>query len=219
MFLLKFSISVIIAVHEAFLQYGLADYVMSDTVKRNSFLSSNREGIYSTPGFVAIYILCMFVGKSVRLKSINSSNFLIKLRYLTFAAIFTWSLLIYCNFITGIARVTCNIGYVCWILALVVTMSCVYIIFFDMILDTLSPLNFKVVHGPMSESRLPLLVEAINYNGLVFFILANLMTGAVNIFMSPEHRDNIESIAILTTYMFICTTVSCILYRFQIRIA
>lgn len=212
--------AVMIAIHETLLQCGMADFVMSETVQRKSFLAANREGILSIPGFVAIYLLSMFLGKSVRFKAIDGSNFLVKLRLLALAAVATWSLLILTNFLTGIARVTCNIGYVCWILALVVTMSCVYIILFDMILDTLWPLTLKYLNNnSLPVSRLPLLVEAINYNGLVFFILANLLTGAVNIFMSPNNSKELKSILILTTYMFICTTVSFILYRFQIRIA
>lgn len=212
-------ILVLLIIHEAILQYGLADYVMSSNVKRISFIASNREGIFSVPGFVVIYILSMFLGKSLRLKSNTTTNFLWKLRYLALTAAVSWSLLICSNFVTGIARVTCNIGYVLWILALVVTMSCVYIIFFDLVLDTLWPQNSKITNSPIPDSRLPLLVEAVNYNGLVFFILANLLTGAVNMFMSPDTKNDLETIFILTCYMFLCTTVTFILYRQQIRIA
>lgn len=61
------------------------------------------------------------------------------------------------------------------------------------------------------------ILEAVNYNGLLYFVLANLLTGSVNLLMDTLSRTSHESLAILTAYLFVLNTSVYILYRLKVR--
>lgn len=208
-------------------------------MERKTFLTSNREGICSLPGFVAIYILSMYIGHWLQTHAtLKYNEFMRKLKILTLTSITVWILVILSIFTVGIARVTCNFGYSVWILAIAITMTTLYFFVFDFVLLTLWPevsSSTVEVIGDVEESfqkpavvqqknetkisLLPSLVEAINRNGLTFFLLANILTGGVNIFLNPEDRSNFESVLILSGYMLIATGFVYTLLRFNLRIA
>ncbi|KAM7351002.1 phosphatidylinositol glycan anchor biosynthesis class W a [Cochliomyia hominivorax] len=224
--------SVILLLHEAILQCGIWKFVMDPDLERSNFLISNREGLCSLPGFIALYFLSQFLGQWLQAKDLlNFAEIQEKLKHLTLTTLILWFLVSLAIFVIGIARVTCNLGYVLWILAIAITMCALYLFVFDIILDTLRPVNNENAKVNLTEmgvrksslvstnSKIPLVIEAVNYNGLTFFLLANILTGCTNIFLATDEKSNIQSVFILFIYMFITTTFIFILYRYKIRIA
>ena len=66
--------------------------------------------------------------------------------------------------------------------------------------------------------REPYLLRFINYNGLVFFLLANLLTGLVNMSFDTIHMASIASVVLLFLY---CTALClCVagLYLWRMRV-
>lgn len=61
--------------------------------------------------------------------------------------------------------------------------------------------------------------QALNQNGLTFFLVANLLTGGVNIFLKPEDRSDLQSVVILLAYMFLATKLAHELLKRGIRLA
>ncbi|XP_058979913.1 uncharacterized protein LOC131803028 isoform X2 [Musca domestica] len=226
---------VILIIHEVTLQCGIASFVL-DPFDRTDLLTANREGICSLPGFIALYLLSQYIGQWIKSKDVLSfEEIKQKLIHLSCCGAVLWLVVISSVMVIGIARVTCNFGYVTWMLAIAVTMCALYLFVFDIVLDTLLPVN-KEDHileltNPSEKgllgnaasaatiSKIPTLVEAINYNGLVYFLLGNVLTGAVNIFLNTDERSNTESVVILMGYMFLTSLVVSLMYRFKIRIA
>ncbi|KAF9973019.1 Glucosaminyl phosphatidylinositol (GlcN-PI) nositol acylation protein [Actinomortierella ambigua] len=54
----------------------------------------------------------------------------------------------------------------------------------------------------------PPLLEAINRNGLATFLIANVMTGLVNLSIKTLYTPNLQAVAILTIYIFIISAVA-----------
>ena len=61
------------------------------------------------------------------------------------------------------------------------------------------------------------LLDAVNYNGLLYFVLANLLTGAVNICTNTLKHSTGESISILLLYLFVLYCFTLILYKAKIQ--
>ncbi|XP_037812240.1 uncharacterized protein At4g17910 [Lucilia sericata] len=222
---------VILLSHEAILQCGVWKYVMNPKLERTNFISSNREGLCSLPGFIALYLLSQYLGQWLQAKDVlNFEEIKQKFKKLSLTTLGLWLLVTINIFVIGIARVTCNLGYVSWILAIAVTMCTLYLFVFDIVLDTLKPINednnkvslteMTITKSAVSlNSKIPLVIEAVNYNGLTFFLLANILTGCTNMFLATDEKTDLQSIVILFFYMLITITFIFILFRFKIRIA
>ncbi|WAR07518.1 GWT1-like protein [Mya arenaria] len=61
-----------------------------------------------------------------------------------------------------------------------------------------------------------LLLEAVNYNGLLFFLVANLLTGLVNLAIDTKLYSSGGAFFVLTVYMFMLSATSLILYKNKI---
>lgn len=62
------------------------------------------------------------------------------------------------------------------------------------------------------------LISAVNYNGLFYFLLANLLTGCVNMSVKTIYQSDVVAMAILTLYMFVLSTVAYFLYKQKISL-
>ncbi|KAL7723325.1 hypothetical protein ACLKA6_013528 [Drosophila palustris] len=217
---------------------GISAYVMDDDLARNSFLSANREGLLSLPGFVCIYLMSIYLSRWLVSKTLLSYVEMIrKLIYLGLFSLLCWGLMVGCANAVGISRVTCNMGYVSWMIAIPSTMVWLTMFIFDFIISTVLPLDTtiaiaenlekgsllnsspKTVAQEKGRGGVFLICESLNMNGLTFFLLANFLTGGVNIFLSPESRSDFTSVVILLVYMLLATFVVFQMYMKRIRIA
>lgn len=62
------------------------------------------------------------------------------------------------------------------------------------------------------------LLSAVNYNGLLYFLLANVLTGLVNLSVDTLQLSTVQSMTILITYMGILSFVTLMLYKWKIRL-
>lgn len=60
--------------------------------------------------------------------------------------------------------------------------------------------------------------EAVNYNGLVFFLLSNILTGIINLNISTLYAGRTEALQILIAYMAVNILFILILYRLQKKV-
>ncbi|VDB96676.1 unnamed protein product [Peniophora sp. CBMAI 1063] len=117
----------------------------------------------------------------------------------------------------GVSRRMVNLRYILWVSAYNTTFLLLYLVL-DLILFP-SPLS-KSVYDPNSglkvhsraaafemarastkaEGTAPALLDAINRNGLAFFLVANLATGAVNLSMETMYATDGTALAVLTMY-------------------
>lgn len=240
----------VLACHQVALTFGgISEYVMDDDVPRSTLLSANREGIFSIPGFVAIYLLSIYFARWLFAKKLYSFNEMIgKVFTLLILAIVCWSLTAVSAYVVGISRVTCNLGYILWMSAIVSTVMWLIMLLFELIFQSkhieangtkLNELTRLMDEIQLNETEnlekglliptkaaaiknngaLPIIIESLNMNGLVYFLLANISTGCVNIFLKPEDRSDAVSVLILLIYMFLVTGAVFQLYKRRIRIA
>lgn len=66
--------------------------------------------------------------------------------------------------------------------------------------------------------REPYLMRSINYNGLAFFLLANVLTGLVNMTFDTIHMHQAASMVVMFLYCFVLNAVVCVMYAWQIKI-
>ncbi|KAL5281398.1 PIGW.2 family protein [Megaselia abdita] len=205
-----FSGLVIGFIHEVVLQSGVGNYCINETILRITFFEANREGLISITGFISLYLLSVFIG-SIMLKSQHFEfvRFKIMMTKLSVISAISWSLTFGFVYTTGISRRIANFGYITWIVSLATTTLIISSLVFDVIL--------KVIHK--NDKCLPVIFDIVNFNGLVYFLVSNVLTGLVNMFLDPDKRSTAESICILIIYMIIPCIVNRILYSKRVRIS
>ncbi|XP_016956904.1 uncharacterized protein LOC108029221 [Drosophila biarmipes] len=206
--------------HELVLQLGLSDFVMS-SAPHDGFFSANREGLSSLHGCVALYLLSIYFAKWYTSQDhLSYQGLIIKLRKILFVAVLCWLLTFTSAHLTGIARVTFSFGYVIWIFAVCLSLIVIFAYFFELQLVRADFSNRKSSGDDKDKSLpLPTFVESLNTNGLTHFMLSNFLTGMVNMSLDPGHRNDFESVSILSVYMFVCSGAVFIMLKKGVRLA
>ncbi|NXU36943.1 PIGW protein, partial [Drymodes brunneopygia] len=200
---------------------------------RLGFLNANREGLFSLLGYLAIYLASVQVGLWLQQGRSLVRGWLAALKGLALAVLVLFVLLQLCQACTEpVSRRMANLPFCTWVLA-----HCLLLLAFFVLTDlalvftkllvkgSSVPCCWKVVQPPDSskkhgmvpvgrEEKLsqPCLISAINKNQLLFFLLANVMTGAVNILMDTIHSRAAFTLCILHLYMFLNCLIMYILH-------
>ena len=261
----------ILAMHEyALSTKGLKDWVLGDG-PRNDFVSANREGLVSVPGYVGLYLVGLAIGRLIHSTYANveqrskfqRERYGVRLRIfgrdvefeynesmvlcvkLSLISAQECAATLLCDRYFGVSRRLANAGYCCWILTLsctVLTLLLLVEVTTDIIIHAASntmdvpPINRKEpgqrgtkkkhvgfkLDEPEDESsdfmRNPEILVAVNYNGLMFFLLANLLTGIINMSVKTLYVTRDQAIKIIVGYIGVCLLVAVVLYRYKIQI-
>ncbi|XP_031827700.2 uncharacterized protein LOC116424869 [Nomia melanderi] len=257
----------ILTMHEYILSTkGLKEWVLSNK-PRDDFVSANREGMVSVPGYVGLYLVGVAVGRLIHSTYYNSyvqnsmqykhTTFHVKLfgygldaSYnesmilcikLSLIAAQTCAATLFCDSYFKISRRLANAGYCMWILTLGV-MVLTLLLLIEVITDILICATTSVdnstdrktkthkMDARNKRERVPdecekstigntiEIFEAVNYNGLLFFLLSNLTTGAVNMSVSTLYVSQPRAVQILIAYMALNIVPVLFLYRKQVQI-
>lgn len=256
----------ILGMHEYILSTkGLKEWVLSNS-PRNDFVSANREGVVSVPGYAGLYLIGVAIGRLIHSTYQNSraqhsiqqkyKTFRIKLFGYEFDASYNESMIL-CIKLSLISAQTCaatlffdsyfrvsrrlaNAGYCMWILTLgvmILTLLLLIEVVSDVLIHAtvdsdyyekktkLNKTNVKNRRGSMSDKceksagKLSIeIFEAVNYNGLLFFLLSNLMTGGINMLVHTLYVNQLKAIQILTAYMAVNIVAVLLLYRKKVQI-
>ena len=213
---------VAIGIHEMILGCGIQEWVLSN-VARHDFLTANREGIASLLGYVTLYFAGICLGQRLR---DNKSSFLgnvYLMGKLICSSVLLWLVMSLCNNWFGVSRRLANIGYVVWILTLSITLL-VISISVELLIWTLNKVvkssvqNEAGTYVHFSISYVPVTLEAVNYNGLLFFLLSNLLTGLINICVQTLTVGVLQSLLIIYGYIFVLCNVIVLLYYKNIKV-
>ncbi|XP_031788809.1 uncharacterized protein At4g17910 [Nasonia vitripennis] len=133
----------------------------------------------------------------------------------------------YCEQYFRISRRLANSGYCAWILTLS-TLVLTFLLMIDVIMECITgclrdksrrkiskqlrrdDLNAKESINIVKTLEI---FEAINDNGLLFFLFANLLTGTINMAMKTLHADELRSLTVIITYMVVNVTFVLLRYR------
>lgn len=208
---------ILLILHQYFLTSSLENYVLSE-VERDGWFSANREGIVSTCGYLSLYLIGVSISNMINTVDAKSTKgklriFVCLLSFGVCLSLFTY----YVNMsFYKISRRLANLSYVTW-----VTGISVVLLALTLLVELLCICFFPI--KPNLKSKLysiitPALLESINFNGLLFFLLSNLLTGLVNICIDVLNLDSYGSLIILTSYMAVNCAVVYGFYLINIKL-
>lgn len=196
---------------------SLTTYIL--TAERTNLLSQNREGIFSFFGYLAIFLAGQATGMYVIPRSLSKTTGIAQRRrlLLTLASwsgiwilLFAFSTHYKYGLNLQVSRRLANLPYVLWISAF----NCTQITAFCLV-ETIffrqgyknSDTSAKAEEDAYRQSTSRIL-EAFNRNGLFMFLVANLLTGLVNLTVPTLHVGNLHAMGILLAYSGVLTGVA-----------
>jgi glucosaminylphosphatidylinositol acyltransferase len=175
----------VLAWHQYLLSHGLIDYVHSDE-RGSSFLSSNKEGILSLPGYLALHLLGCAAGAFLEVSfGLQSTKGGQRIRMSALVAA-TWATFgVAARWIEPVSRRACNATYVLWMLGLNLQLL----------------LIFTAVAAALPALPLPRILQSVNDLMLPTFLAANVLTGLINLAFDTLAAGNILARALVLVYM------------------
>ncbi|KAI8064666.1 GWT1-domain-containing protein [Gongronella butleri] len=183
----------IAALYQFALYHGLQNWVLN--APRTTLLSANKEGISSFPGYLAIFLIGADAGL-ILFQNRNRDR--LKAIQLAVKSMLCWLILGVFRALASyydegywVSRRLANLPYIAWVAA------------FNMIL--LSALIFidEFFIEKDKPALLPQLLHCMNLNGLATFLLANVLTGSVNLSIKTLYAPTYASMLILCVYMLL----------------
>lgn len=200
------------------------------TAPRADLISMNREGILSFFGYLAIFLAGQNLGMSVIPRRLNArgnpssgaqrNSLLITLAAWTgiWCALYAVSTDYKYGFSLAVSRRLANLPYVLLVAAfntgLVLAFCIIDSIFFPAFYNAQDPKSEKEAYLTATSRVL----RAYNRNGLATFLLANLLTGLVNMTINTLEATPWVSMAILIAYTLTVTLVAVLLDAYDISI-
>lgn len=217
-------------IYQTLLEFtGLEAYILN--APRVGLISQNREGIFSFFGYLAIFVAGQSIGLDILPRgsrktqtvaaAVATRNDLLK-RLVLYST--TWILLTALStshpygFNLRISRRLANLPYVLWVSAF----NCAQITLFCVIETLIFPGVHKAA-DKASESRevdkaTSPVIKAFNRNGLAIFLVANPLTGLVNLTLDTLTMSNIGALAIVSVYAASLTAIAISLDRWNVSI-
>lgn len=203
------------------------------TAPRVDLLSQNREGIFSFIGYLSIFLIGRSTGyytlptvvqaknlffppskkdataffKQSTADSRHKSLALLGVSTLFYTVLLQWIM----KYLSPSRRIA-NFPYVLF----VVSFNTFFLGLFVLIDIMFNPAPTEKKFDYMDS--VPLSLEAINYNGLLIFLIANVSTGIVNMNLHTLDASPQSSIAVLALYLLSIFGISIVLYQKGIRI-
>lgn len=191
------------------------------TAPRTDLLRQNREGIFSFWGYLAIFLAGQALGFDVlprnpsqtpATESGSQQRKRLLICLVAWSAV--WLSLFYTvtsykiGFAFQVSRRLANQPYVLWVSGF----NCAQITMFCLIETIFFPGVYTAADRTSerreSEKATSRVQKAFNRNGLAVFLLANLMTGLVNITLDTLNMSHIGAMAVLVSYAALLTAVA-----------
>ncbi|XP_017412220.1 uncharacterized protein At4g17910 isoform X2 [Vigna angularis] len=182
---------------------GLNHYLLSDE-RGVDILSQNKEGIFSIFGYWGMYLLGVYLGNSLIFGSHSSgfrSSRWVRMRVWALSILFWLLTVLLDRHVERVSRRTCNLAYVTMILA-----------------DNLQLLSVLMLADLVPGRKTSILEEAFSRNLLATFLLANILTGLVNLSVDTLSASSIKALIILLVYAYILSIVIGIVDYFGIKL-
>ncbi|AQL05808.1 transferase transferring acyl groups [Zea mays] len=187
----------ILAGYQIWLSSGLNEYLISH--KRSAdIITQNKEGIYSILGYWGMFLIgvslgfYLFVDTSSKGKNRNTQV----MQIWVLAASFWILAIIFDSYIERVSRRMCNFAYV------MLVFGQNFQLFGLLFLFTLQVLSILTLAGFASYKKNLVLEDAFNENMLGSFLLANILTGLVNLSVNTLSASSFTAFMILSVYAF-----------------
>lgn len=196
-----------------------------------SLLSKNREGIFSFLGYLAIYVAGRGMGMLVMPRSVSASakspqqarkSLLIRMALWSVV----WIALLFLNSTPAfgfgaaipVSRRLANMPYVLWIVAFNNVQLFLFCLLETVFFPEVHRATDRTTEQQRSKFATSRIMEAFNKNGLAIFLLANLLTGGVNMAMNTLDARKGVAMAVLVSYAMTLTGVALGLHHWNISL-
>lgn len=217
------------AIYELTLDWtSLGSYILISP--RTNLLSKNREGIFSFIGYLAIFLAGQSLGSIAlpRQQALpRNSSLIVRLRrtilgQLTIASLI-WTALFYFStsyygLRLSVSRRIANLPYFLWVSSFntyQITICCAIEKF---LFPQLHKVQSNAEEKQKSRDATSSVLYAFNRNGLAVFLVANLLTGLVNMTMPTLHMNVLQSMGVLIAYTVAVAGVAIGLDRWDVSI-
>lgn len=197
---------------------GLKAFLMHNTDRHKDLIHANKEGIFSAVGYVAIYMAGVQVGLHVMQPRSEVREWLRSLSKLLVSSSLLYGTLCLCQaLVEPVSRRMANLPFCLWSVAQsLLLMSFTGVADLVLLLskrtsgcqqipsswDLCKPKSANLDQKSGDADR-KCLIQAINRNQLLFFLLANVLTGLTNSTVDTLSCSDLFSVCILLLYMFI----------------
>lgn len=117
-----------------------------------------------------------------------------------------------------VSRRMANCAYICWVCAFNFTQLFLFCTIEMLMFPGLYLSKSKAAEKTKIENATSAILHAFNRNGLALFLLANLLTGAINMFVETWHMSDAGAMGVLVTYIATLATVGVALDHYDISI-
>ena len=123
-----------------------------------------------------------------------------------------------CGLGIDVSRRLANEPYVAWVIVYNAMQILAYCTIESFIFPSVHQSTEKFRENKNIEKATSRLLHAYNRNGLFVFLLANILTGLVNLGFDTIHMDDYRAVGILGAYAFILSAVAVLLDRYNLSI-
>ncbi|RPB04023.1 GPI-anchored wall transfer protein 1 [Choiromyces venosus 120613-1] len=176
---------------------GLKAFVLVGDRNKHGLISQNKEGISSFAGYLSIFLAGMATGMYTLPRDTQSQRFGLLKTLAGWSLFWTVSFMITkerWGFNIAVSRRLANLPYILWVASF----------------NTAQITAFYLVErgffrGADYSVAVPRVLEAFNRNGLAIFLVANLLTGLVNVSINTLNYGRIPAMGVLTSYILVLT--------------
>ncbi|KZM20282.1 Glucosaminyl phosphatidylinositol (GlcN-PI) nositol acylation protein [Ascochyta rabiei] len=197
---------------------------------RTDLLSKNREGIFSFVGYLAIFLAGQSMGSSAlpRQQPLpKGASKMTMLRQTTLGRLAIssaiWTALFY--FSTSyyglglsVSRRLANLPYFLWVSSFNSYQITIVCAIEAVLFPNLYKASSKEEEVQRTRDATSTVLNAFNHNGLAVFLVANLLTGLVNLTMPTLQMGVLQSMAVLVAYIAVVAALAVTLDRYNISI-
>ncbi|KAJ2334400.1 Glucosaminyl phosphatidylinositol (GlcN-PI) nositol acylation protein, partial [Coemansia sp. RSA 2681] len=189
-----------------------------ENAERTGLVSANREGIFSFAGYLAIFLMGMSLGQEVLPDAHTFEDRRMRLVSVLGAWVTACISYVLSGFVLGIqpSRRFANAPYCFWVASFNSAMIWLYMLIEEDIDSKLPPQMART--GRPKGYDVPVIVEAVNINSLTTFLVANLLTGSVNMLFETLLCESVEAYSILAGYTLLFMLPALLLFRSGIRL-
>lgn len=182
----------VLAGYQVWLNFGLNEYLTSDE-RSADIIGQNKEGVYSIFGYWGMYLIGVSLGyflfHDLSSKGKIRSTQVVKVWVL--AASFWILAIILDSYVERVSRRMCNFAYVMLVFG-----------------QNFQVISILTLAGSISHDKNLVLEEAFNQNMLGIFLVANILTGLVNLSVDTLSASSPTAFMILLAYAFTLCTVA-----------
>uniref|UniRef100_A0A0R3RS13 Phosphatidylinositol-glycan biosynthesis class W protein n=1 Tax=Elaeophora elaphi TaxID=1147741 RepID=A0A0R3RS13_9BILA len=198
---------IIISVYQYLLsERNLQNWLLSEDVKRDTFIAMNREGIFSLLGYLSIYYFASAIASFMCSTGIRLKSWFYRTFQLFMIAVFLFFAQKLAEMLMGPpSRRIANLSYILEMLVFhTVFMASLLLIQLASIFGWAAQMpQFSIDENPFERLK-PCMLDSVNRYGLPFFLLTNILTGLINLAITTSSVTNIyHSTTIIIIYMFI----------------